>query len=129
MNLIAKKFRATFNEELVIDPTDNEGPGSEWRPNIHSFADHPTTEGVQNIRILAGCTLSSDNPNATIIAWGDEDAYSSTYPAGSLPPVSMAVTEGQGRAYFHCDSSLGLNADYFRNVMTWLSTSEILYVD
>jgi len=62
----------TFNQDWVADSTNND-QYVDW-PIIYNFADHPITEGLSEIAIYAGCSLTLSG-SATALASGDYDTY------------------------------------------------------
>ena len=124
-NSLAENTDVLFNADGIIDPTDNLGPGYEWRPIIHTFEPHPTTIDVNQVAVIAGNTLTISNPDAIVVAKGDEDSYSRRYPEGTYPPVSAALAYGEGRIFFHNDAGLflDLNDNYLfaNNIIDWLA--------
>ncbi len=100
-NQIGREFGITVNNDIIYDPTNNEGNSAS--PLFSRFASHPITAGLN---IVWGATPSSLNVfgPAQSIVWGDEDAYArgdlETYPMGSKPPL-VAVSEfGRGRVVY-----------------------------
>jgi hypothetical protein len=118
-NSLAGAFGVEFYEDMVYDPTDNEG-NTHW-PTIHELMPHPVTAGVTEYGLYAGCCLDVMSP-AEVIATGDDDAYSANCP--SYPPV-LAVYEGAGRAVFMGEST-PLHPTYYPDE---LDADEILLLD
>jgi len=78
INPIAENFGIEFKEDIILDPTNNDGDVDYW-PIIHEpyLADHPINDDVKQYVLLAACSLSVSAP-AEEIAWGDEDSYIET---------------------------------------------------
>ena len=136
-NVLAEKFGIQFNTDRVLDPTDydvsvwgSEG-GAERHIVIRSFTDHPITSGLGKILLHGACSIVVHNPNAVILASGDEDAYSdvySGYPPGSRPPVAVALEHGRGRILFVGDGwshEVGGydNKEFTLNALAWVAGS------
>jgi hypothetical protein len=131
-NVVAAPFGIEFNEDMVYDPTDNEG--NDFWPTIHLLEPHPITGGVSSFGYYAGCSLDVVPPSI-VIGKGDEDAYSDFYPAGSYPPVLAAANYGAGRVVAIGDNT-PLHPNYYphelreeeklllSNIAVWLSQGE-----
>ncbi|MBS3788851.1 carboxypeptidase regulatory-like domain-containing protein [Candidatus Bipolaricaulota bacterium] len=92
MNEVAKKFGASFNTDIIMDPTNHttdKGSAIFHRPFISS---HPITKGVDRIGARGNLIGSIDLSNGwEVLVKGDSDSYSgyheAPYPQGSNPPV------------------------------------------
>jgi hypothetical protein len=131
-NVVAAPFGIEFNEDMVYDPTDNEG--YDFWPIIHLLEPHPITEGVSSFGYYAGCSLDVAPPSI-VIGKGDDDAYSDFYPAGYYPPVLAIANYGAGRVVAIGDNT-PLHPSYYpdelreeerlllSNIAVWLSQKE-----
>lgn len=90
INGVTSQFGITFNDDLIVDPTDNRSY-PEW-PNITQLAGHAIMNGVSSFGYYAGCCINVGG-SAMTMANGDDDASSANCPAGSYPPV-LALVEG-----------------------------------
>ncbi|RMG33570.1 MAG: DUF4350 domain-containing protein [Methanobacteriota archaeon] len=130
---LASIFNIEIFEETIYDPTNNTGVGYEWRPIIYNFTEHPTTEGVSEIAIIAGHVLNVSG-YAFPLARGDEDSYSASFPAGTFPIVTAATYYFDGKIVIHNDGSLidlqsYSNGLFYSNIVQWISNKEpIVYL-
>jgi len=115
-NQIGREFGITVNNDIIYDPTNNDGgPGS---PLFHKFASHPITDGLN---IIWGATPSSLRVfgSAQSIIWGDEDAYArgdvETYQKGSNPPLVAVAELGKGRVVYVASDGMFHAAPYRRD--------------
>jgi len=99
VNTLSIAFGVTFLLDSLRDPTNNEG--ELFWPTIHLLGEHPVFGGVESYGYYSGDCLMVNAPS-TVLAQGDEDAYSFFCPVGSMPPT-MAAWEGVGRAIFAGD--------------------------
>jgi len=99
VNTLSTAFGITFLFDFVRDPSDNEG--ELFWPTIHVLSDHTVTSGVESFGYYLGDCLLVEPP-VSVIARGDDDAYSFFCPVGTNPPT-LAVVESVGRAVFAGD--------------------------
>lgn len=131
LNSISKKFGITFNDDEVLDPTDKIG---DYYSIIHTFKDHPVTQGVDKFVLYGGCSLNISG-DAMAVATGDNDTYSTEeyYKGGDYPPVLAVVEHGKGRVACIGDGSLFRNnfinefnnKQLALNLFRWLSGSDV----
>ncbi|MFQ6092289.1 MAG: hypothetical protein ACE5OR_06345, partial [bacterium] len=83
-----------LSADAVHDPTNNEGP-TFW-PHIPNFATHPVTQGLWRVVPFAGSSVQATSPGL-VVAWGDEDSYttSATAKAGGGASSGVSALEGQ----------------------------------
>lgn len=133
-NAISNGMGVLFGERGELsDPTNNLGRAGQ--AVIHRFSSHPTTQGIEKVAILFGRPLTVKNPNAVVIATGDEDSFSAEFPAGTFPPIAAALEYGRGKVFFFNDGALfGVgerndqlyggssdNTKFVRNIIRWLA--------
>ncbi len=119
----------TINADTVYDPTNNEDATAIW-PVIHQFAVHPLVQGVGEVVIYAGASLSVAG-SAVALASGDADSYTAVAAlrgeasseggeiAGATPqdlvpgaPIVMAFARvGMGSVFVAGDYSLWIQSD------------------
>ena len=131
VNSLASTFGVEFQESLVQDPVDNASDPS-W-PYIRTFLEHPITEGIATIRLMAGCCMTVTDPSDAAASAGADASGSSC----SSPPDVMATYSLVGRVAFFCDMT-PLHAQYFpqrltsqeirliENTISWLRTPGIV---
>lgn len=112
VNTLSSAFGVTFLFDYVQDPTNNEG--EVFWPTIHTLAGHSIFDGVDSYGYYLGDCIGVAAP-ASVIAQGDEDAYSFFCPVGSRPPT-MAAYEGGGRAIFAGDITT-LSPQWYPNLL------------
>jgi len=80
-----------FNSDTIYDPTNNHDGLAFW-PILHLFSASPITEGLQQVLIPAGSSLTL-SVQAEGLIFGDDD----TYTAYSIVPLGYGVkTDGTG---------------------------------
>ena len=125
INSISSHFGVTFNNDLVEDPTNNEG--FSFQPTIHNLEPHRVTQGVTEFSYYGGSSLNVSSP-AVVIAKGDDDTTSSI---GPFPPVLAVSESGMGCGVFTADITplhpgfypSELDADEIKlldNIVDWL---------
>lgn len=127
INSLSTAYGVSFQFDLVIDSTDNEG--QVFWPTIHLLDSHPITDGVTSFGDYGGCCLNVSAP-AEIIGQGDDDTFSSE--CVSFPPTLAVYESGLGRIVFSGDIT-PLNPSYYpealraeeelllQNIANWLA--------
>ncbi|MDY6835241.1 MAG: S8 family serine peptidase [Chloroflexota bacterium] len=109
-NVVSRQFGIEFNDDIIRDTTNNKS-GRELWPEMYDLQAHDITDGVNSFYCYSACSLNVEDAN-NIIASGDNDAWSATYPKGENPPVLAAVEHGVGRIVFSGDLT-PLHPDYY----------------
>lgn len=112
VNTLSTSFGVTFRYDFVRDPSNNEG--ELYWPTVYLLGDHPVMEGVTSYGYYLGDCLTIETP-ASMLAQGDNDAYSLYCPAGTLPSV-MAAWQNSGRALFAGDITT-LHPSYYPSLL------------
>lgn len=129
-NEIGAEFGITVNNDIIRDPTDNDGGPA--RPLFRKFASHPVTNGLSQVSVDTPSSLSVQ-AGAYAVVSGDDDSYSQsdatfTYPRGSHPPFVAVAEFDNGRVVylghdgiFH-DRNIGKfdNSRLALNIFNWL---------
>ena len=137
MNRIAEIFDASFNDDVIVDPSDYTNQPSS--PLFHSpyIVPHEITENVIEIGALDYIPSSINYSIGEALVLGDEDSYgvgASPYSSpGSTPPFLVAIEYNLGRVVlvghegiFH-DNSIEEydNSQLMRNIVKWLTRSNV----
>jgi hypothetical protein len=90
LNLLVSAYGITLENDMVRDPTDNDG--EDYWPLIYNFADHPMVQSIGTIALYAGSSLSLSGP-AVPLASGDGDSYATL---AALEATGSAARDGSG---------------------------------
>lgn len=130
-NQIGNEFGITVNDDIIYDPTSNDGDPA--RPIFHEFADHPVTDGLNKVWIEVPSSLSVRG-NARAVIWGSNASYAQsgstfTYPRGSRPLCVATSESGKGRVVYVAHDGIFHNQNLRRydnlslalNIFNWLN--------
>ncbi len=142
LNILARKFGITFNEDRVCD-ADNIQPTKAGRKRAHNIRitglnrNYPIVNQVQYFVMTSGCSINPTYKNQ-IVAWGGPRSWKdvdgdSEYDVGEqygYVPVMVAAQYGSGRIIALGDGSVLANESFADpnhqqlalNIFSWLGS-------